>query len=152
MIVMEECLFCKFVKKEIETAICFENENIMAFMDINPAGKLSGHTLVIPKKHFTNITDCDDETLCELIKIIKMLVVAVKKVSGADGVNIVRNEGKAAGEFIFHLHFHIIPRKHGDGIRFDTNRRNAAPLELTETAKAINKELDSTNNPTKLTS
>jgi histidine triad (HIT) family protein len=137
----KNCLFCKFVKKEITTAICFENENILAFMDINPAGKLSGHTLVIPKQHFNSITDCDDKTLFELIKTIKLLVPAIKKVSGADGVNIVRNEGKAAGEFVFHLHFHIIPRKHGDGIRFDTDRRNAKPMELTKTAIAINKEI-----------
>ena len=136
---MDECLFCKFAKKELETAICFENEDILAFMDINPAGKLTGHTLVMPKKHVASITDCEDKILCELIKTIKLLVPAIKEVSGADAVNIIRNEGKAAGEFVPHLHFHILPRKHGDGIWFDTDRRKAKPMELTATAEAIRK-------------
>lgn len=130
-------MFCKFAKKEIETAVCFENNDVLAFMDINPAGKLSGHTLVISKKHYASISDCDDKTLFELMKAIKLLVPAIKQVAGADGVNIIRNEGKAAGELIPHIHFHIIPRKHGDGILFDTERRNAEPLELSETAQSI---------------
>jgi histidine triad (HIT) family protein len=134
---MDDCLFCKFINKEIDTACCFENEHVFAFLDNTPAGKLSGHTLVIPKKHFVSIEECDSETLCELIKVIKSLVPVITKVSGADAVNIVQNNGKAAGQFIMHLHFHIIPRKHGDGILFDTERRKALPLELTETSRTI---------------
>ena len=137
----KDCLFCKFVKKELPCKIVFENKKVMAFLDINPAGKLQGHTLIIPKKHFEQLEEIEEEYLVEIIKTAKKLAKAIKKASGAEGINLVQNNGKAAGQAIMHAHFHIVPRKHADGIRFNTNRRNIKPLELTQTAKAIKKHL-----------
>lgn len=133
----DDCLFCKIVKREIEPAVVYENAYVLAILDINPAGELSGHTVVIIKKHFPNVSAANEKDLCEAIKAVKKIIPALTKVSGADAVNIIENDGKAAGQLVPHAHFHIIPRKHGDGIRLDENRRQPKPLELTETAKAI---------------
>lgn len=137
----KECLFCKFIKKEIPCEIVYENEKVMAFLDINPAGELNGHTLVIPKKHFETLDDTDDEYLCEIAIVAKKLSKAIRKASGAEGLNLIQNNGKAAGQCIMHAHLHLIPRKHGDKIRIDEARRNTKPLELIETAKAIKENL-----------
>jgi histidine triad (HIT) family protein len=136
-----ECLFCKFTKKQIEPAIVYENEYIMAFLDINPAGTLPGHTIIIPKKHFENIYTTPNEYLHEMFTAAKNIAAAVKKTSGADGINIIQNNEKPAGQAIMHVHIHIIPRKHGDGIIINENRRQAKPMELTETAKTIKETL-----------
>ncbi|HPM85719.1 MAG: HIT family protein [Candidatus ainarchaeum sp.] len=137
----KECLFCKFVRKEIPCKIVFENSKVMAFLDINPAGKLSGHTLIIPKKHFAQLEEIEDSYLEEIIKTAKRLSKAIRKTSGAEGINLIQNNGKVAGQVIMHAHFHLIPRKHADGIRLNENRRNIKPLELTQTAKAIKENL-----------
>ncbi|MFA6268276.1 MAG: HIT domain-containing protein [archaeon] len=137
----EDCIFCKFAKHKIDTAIIFENKDVVAFLDNSPAGNLVGHTLVLPKKHYETIDKIPDKELGEVIKVIKILLPAITKISGADGINVIQNNGKAAGQAIPHAHFHIIPRKHGDGIYFDEKRRKSVPMELVETAKAIKEEL-----------
>jgi len=136
-----ECIFCKFAKKEIEIAAPYEDEHLFAMIDINPAGMLVGHTLVIPKKHYNTIEEIDDATLKAIILAIKKLVPAIQKISEAEGINIIQNNGKVAGQAIMHAHFHIIPRKHGDGIRFEENRRKIHPMEQLETAKRIKEAL-----------
>jgi len=135
------CLFCKFAKHEIPCEIVFENEKVMAFLDINPAGELDGHTLIIPKKHFKDLEDIEETYLIEIIKVIQKLSKAIMNATNADGLNLIQNNGKAAGQCIMHAHFHLIPRKHGDNIIIDENRRKTKPMELFETAKAIKKEL-----------
>ena len=137
----KDCLFCKFAKHEIPCEIIFENDKVMAFLDINPAGELSGHTLIIPKKHFKDLTDIEETYLTEIIKTTQKLAKAILKATNADGLNLIQNNGKAAGQFIMHAHFHLIPRKHADNIRIDEQRRKTKPMELIETAKAIKKEL-----------
>lgn len=137
----KDCLFCKFIKKEIPCEIVFENEKVMAFLDINPAGELNGHTLIIPKKHFPNLNETEDEYLSEIAKAAKKLSIAIQKASEADGLNLIQNNGKAAGQCIMHAHLHLIPRKHGDKIRIDEARRTVKPLELAGTAKSIKENL-----------
>ena len=136
-----DCIFCRFAKHEIEPAIVFENEHVIAFLDINPAGQLVGHTLVLPKQHYETIDTIPDTILGELIKVIKILVPAIREVSGAEGINVIQNNGKVAGQAIPHAHFHIIPRKQLDGIYFDEKRRKVAPMEQLETANAVKEAL-----------
>ena len=138
----KDCLFCKFASHKLDTAIVYETKKIIAFIDIQHAGKLVGHTLIMTKKHYPLIEDIDDKNLCELILAIKKIVPAIREVSGADGINLVQNNGKAAGQAINHAHFHIIPRKYGDGIYFDEKRRKLVPMEQLEAAKAIKEELE----------
>jgi histidine triad (HIT) family protein len=137
----ENCIFCKFVTGEIKPVIVMETESVLAALDINPAGTLCGHTLVMSKKHFENIHDCPDEELKKIIVAVKKISTAVKEASGAEGINVIQNNGKAAGQLINHVHFHVIPRARGDGIHFDENRRKPKPMELTEAAEAIKKAL-----------
>jgi histidine triad (HIT) family protein len=137
----KDCLFCKFAKHEIPCEIVFENDKVMALLDINPAGELNGHTLIIPKKHFKDLTDIEEPYLIEISKLAQKLTRAILKATNAEGLNLIQNNGKAAGQCIMHAHFHLIPRKHGDSIRIDEQRRKTKPLELIETAKAIKANL-----------
>ena len=108
----EECIFCKIVSREIPSKIIFENEKILAFLDIFPI--LKGHTIVIPKDHFKNIEDIDEEYLIDLFRAVKKLSILIHKRLNIEGYNILQNNFKAAGQEIEHFHIHIIPRKEND--------------------------------------
>jgi len=114
---MDNCVFCKIIKGEINSARLYEDENSIAILDIKPASKHGGHVLIIPKKHFELITDIPD-------KLLKEISIFVKKISGAllkfgEGLNIVQNNKKTAGQIIPHVHFHLIPRFKNDGIKIE---------------------------------
>lgn len=109
-----DCIFCKIAKGESPCYKIFENEYVLAFLDISK--DLEGHTLVIPKKHFTNVLDCDDKYLAEVIKAVKLISNHYLSI-GYDGVNVINASGKAAEQSVFHLHFHILPRKNNDGYK-----------------------------------
>jgi len=110
-----ECIFCKIVAGEIPSAKIYEDEDVVAFLDINPTTK--GHTLVVPKKHVATFLEADDEVIERLIKVSRDVGKAIVKAMNADGLNIGINNGKAAGQIIFHLHFHLIPRYANDGLK-----------------------------------
>ena len=105
---MDDCIFCKIARKEIPAEILYEDENTLAFLDIAPVSH--GHTLVIPKKHCLNIFDIDSKTLHAVIDTVHKIAPAVRDGVGAHGVHINSNHELAAGQEVFHLHFHIIPR------------------------------------------
>lgn len=109
-----DCIFCKIAKKEIPSEIIYEDKDSFAFLDIHPANEKGGHTLVIPKKHYEMITDIPNNELAVLIAAVKKVSEALMKF--AQGLNILQNNKKVAGQFINHAHFHIIPRYEGDGI------------------------------------
>ena len=107
------CIFCKIINGEIPSYKIYENDKVYAFLDI--AKDADGHTLVIPKKHVSDIMEADNETLAAVMEGIK--VIADHYVSlGYDGVNVMNASGEAAEQSVFHLHFHIIPRKKDDGL------------------------------------
>ena len=107
-----DCIFCEIASKDAEAEIIFENENFVAFLDINPVNY--GHTLVAPKKHFDNFLTIPAEELSELTKLTQYLSGAVKRALKADGFNIISNNGNSAGQSVFHFHYHIIPRYEND--------------------------------------
>ncbi|MFX0188066.1 MAG: HIT family protein [Candidatus Hodarchaeota archaeon] len=109
---LEDCIFCKIVKKEIPSKIVFENEKNLAFLDIFPINK--GHTVVIPKNHYKNIEDIPEDELTELFKVIKNIAILIHKQLKIDGYNILQNNFEAAGQIIMHFHVHIIPRNKTD--------------------------------------
>ncbi len=117
---METCIFCKIVKGELPSYKVYEDEKVLGFLDISPVNL--GHILLVSKKHFENIFDMDDETAGHLIKTAKKLGEALKK-TGADGVNITLNNGRAAGQIIFHSHVHIIPRFVQDNLLMWPNKK-----------------------------
>ncbi|PIR13634.1 HIT family protein [Candidatus Falkowbacteria bacterium CG11_big_fil_rev_8_21_14_0_20_39_10] len=109
------CIFCKIVAGEIPSHKIYEDENVLAFLDIAPVNP--GHILVITKNHYTNFEDTPEEELANLIKAIKKVGRAIKKGLGASGYNVTENNDPAAGQIIPHIHFHVIPRNKGDGLK-----------------------------------
>jgi len=110
----EDCIFCKIIRGEIPCAKIFENERVLAFLDINPFNE--GHALLIPKEHFSRLEDCPGSVMSALAQQIPTLVEAILKAVRAEGCNIVNNNGRCAGQLVDHVHFHIIPRRQGDGV------------------------------------
>ncbi|HEX5774666.1 MAG TPA: HIT family protein [Candidatus Paceibacterota bacterium] len=105
---MESTIFEKIVRREAPAEILYEDDETLAFLDITP--NTPGHTLVIPKKPFRNIFDIDDATLAAVMRTVRIMSPAVRDAVGAKGVHINSNHEPAAGQVVFHLHFHIIPR------------------------------------------
>jgi|LAHU01.1.fsa_nt_gb histidine triad (HIT) family protein len=111
--IVNNCIFCKIVKKEIPATIVYEDEHTLAFMDIGPIVK--GHVLVIPKTHYDPLTETPDEIVAQLHTVAKRVAQAQIDGLGADGVNIMQNNGAAAGQEVPHIHVHVIPRFADDG-------------------------------------
>lgn len=109
-----DCVFCKILNKEIPSYKIYEDEYVYAFLDI--AKDIDGHTLVIPKKHVTNILDCDNITLAKVTEVIRLISKHYVEDLGFDGVNVLNASGVAAEQSVMHLHFHILPRKKEDGL------------------------------------
>ncbi|TKJ21942.1 MAG: HIT family protein [Promethearchaeota archaeon Loki_b32] len=108
----KDCIFCKLTEREIPSQIIFENELDIAFLDIFPISE--GHTIVIPKKHYSNLEYIPDYELTELFKVVKKLAIMIHKKLKIDGYNILQNNFTAAGQVINHFHVHIIPRNFDD--------------------------------------
>ncbi|MDQ0320160.1 histidine triad (HIT) family protein [Pararhizobium capsulatum DSM 1112] len=104
-------IFAKILRGEIPSHRVYEDDNVFAFMDVMPQAE--GHTLVIPKTASRNILDADPATLATLIPVVQKVAVAAKKAFDADGVTIMQFNEAPAGQSVFHLHFHIVPRKDG---------------------------------------
>lgn len=112
---MEDCIFCKIVKGELPSYKVYEDEHTLAFLDISPVNH--GHTLVIPKKHHSNMEDINQEELNQVIATVKKIGQAVKEKLGAPSYNIGENNDKEAGQIIPHIHFHVIPRFGNDCLK-----------------------------------
>lgn len=107
------CLFCKIVRKEIPANIIYENDKILAFLDIRPVNP--GHTLVIPKEHYEHCLETPDGILAEIMRTVKKITPAILASVGAKAFNLGANCGRLAGQAVFHTHFHIMPRYSEDG-------------------------------------
>ena len=127
---MENCIFCKIVQKDIPGKIIYEDDVCLAFLDLSQT--TDGHTLVIPKKHYKNILEVNDEILTHLIVVTKKLANKIVKNLNANGVNILTNANEIAGQTVMHFHIHIIPRYNLDDkieINF-TDRSDDVNLDL----------------------
>ena len=112
---METCIFCKIARGEIPSSKVYEDENVLAFLDIAPIKK--GHTLVIPREHHEIITEVPDPLLKDVILAVKDVSRAVMKATGAGGISLSLSMHDVAGQTVPHAHFHIIPRHEGDGLK-----------------------------------
>ena len=112
---MNDCLFCKIIKREIPASIVYEDDAIIAFLDIKPVNP--GHVLVVPKEHSENMTKASDPALTALTLAVKKLAPAICRATGCDGWNLEVNNEPAAGQIVMHTHWHIIPRLMDDGLR-----------------------------------
>ncbi|MBI1866314.1 MAG: HIT family protein [Candidatus Staskawiczbacteria bacterium] len=109
-----DCIFCKIAKGELDSAKVYEDENIFAFLDIKPFAK--GHCLVIPKEHFENIFDIDENILQKVIVIAKKISEKIKNNLKADGIRLSQSNGETAGQEVMHFHLHLIPKYKDDGV------------------------------------
>lgn len=108
-------IFAKILRGEIPSTRVYEDEHVVAFMDVMPQGK--GHTLVVPKAPSRNLLDADTATLGPLMAAVQKVARAAKLAFGADGVTVIQFNEPAAGQSVFHLHFHVIPRFDGIALR-----------------------------------
>ena len=115
-----DCIFCKIVAGELPSLKVYEDTETLAFLDIHPVNP--GHTLVIPKAHHVNTFEAPEETWIKMTASVKKVAHAIKQGMGINDLNIVMNNGKFAGQVIFHAHIHIIPRHENDGHKLWTSK------------------------------
>ncbi len=118
---MEDCIFCKIVRGEAPSWKVWENDDVYAFLDIHPASRY--HTLVIPKQHFVNIFDVPEKELKEVIAVVRKIARLYEERLGIKNLQIISSNGREAQQDVFHLHYHIVPRRFGDGqnVRWTTH-------------------------------
>ncbi|MBS3903319.1 MAG: HIT family protein [Anaplasmataceae bacterium] len=133
---MSDCPFCKIIAKEIPAEIIYEDENSLAFLDINP--RTLGHTMVIPKVHATDLTELPADKVEPLFQTVKKLDLQIIKALSAAGLTIGINQGKVSGQVVPHLHIHLLPRFLDDGGGSIHSAVNRPPEEtVSETAARI---------------
>lgn len=110
----ENCIFCKLANGDIPTATLYEDDDFRVILDAGPASK--GHALILPKEHYKNLYELDDEIAAKALVLAKKMVTKLTDVLGCDGYNIVQNNGEVAGQTVFHFHIHLIPRYEGDEV------------------------------------
>lgn len=109
---MKDCLFCKIANGEIPSATLYEDEKFRVILDLGPATK--GHALILPKAHYENLYELPDTLAGDAMVLAKKVITEMKDILNCDGYNVVQNNGKAAGQTVFHFHMHLIPRRDGD--------------------------------------
>ena len=114
-----DCIFCKVVAGEIPAGIVFENESAVAFLDIGPLAE--GHLLVVPREHYTHVVDMPPAECGRLLATVPTLGRALLDVTGAQGFNVLLNNGRIAGQVVPHVHCHLIPRKPADDLGYRWN-------------------------------
>lgn len=136
---MNDCIFCKIILKEIPADFIYENDHIVAFLDIRPVAV--GHTLVVPRRHFRDVFDTPSEVLSEVATKIPKIARALLDATGSHAFNIGVNTGAEAGQIIFHNHWHLIPRYKNDGLHHWPHKENA-PEDLRALAEKVREELE----------
>jgi Diadenosine tetraphosphate (Ap4A) hydrolase and other HIT family hydrolases len=114
---MSDCIFCKIANGEIPSATIYEDEDFRVILDIFPASK--GHALIIPKQHARNLYEISEEQMGKAAVLAKRIGMKMKEVLNFDGLNIVQNNDLAAGQTVFHFHFHLIPRYDDDDVKIE---------------------------------
>jgi histidine triad (HIT) family protein len=135
----ETCIFCRVAQKQVPATLVYEDKKVLAFLDIKPLNE--GHTLVIPKAHYESIFDIPRDLVAYLHGITKQVAIAIKKATNADGISIIQQNGKAAGQDVFHLHVHVIPRYGGQKLPSYNEVSEADRAKLSQTAAKIRKHL-----------
>ena len=144
-----DCIFCKIIKKEIPSTVIYEDELVMAFMDVMPVNP--GHVLIVPKEHQQFISDVNPEAAARMFEVARKINSATRKSAAAknglqcDALNFLLSDGPEASQEVFHSHLHSIPRYKGDGVRFHYPNKTgvmAKAEELSAAAEQIKKNMD----------
>lgn len=134
-----DCIFCRIIAGEIPSVRVYENADVFAFLDINPIAV--GHTLLVPKIHCATLADMPESVGPAMMKALACVGKAVMSATGADGFNCLQNNFAAAGQMVFHSHWHIIPRHEGDGLTHWPHKSNIDQETMQRTAEAIQRAL-----------
>ena len=110
---MDNCIFCKLANGVFPTRTVYEDESFRVILDLGPATK--GHALILPKSHAANLYELPDDVAAKVLPLAKKIATQMKEKLGCDGLNLVQNNGEAAGQTVMHFHLHLIPRYEGDG-------------------------------------
>lgn len=114
-----DCIFCKIIDNQIPSNTVYEDDDVKAILDVAPANR--GHVIVLVKKHVESIFELDEATAAKLFPVVTRIAKAIQKTLQCDGVNILQNNGEAAGQTVHHLHVHIIPRFNNDTVTIHWN-------------------------------
>ena len=110
----QDCIFCKIIAGQIPCNKIYEDDSVLAFLDIGPVS--DGHVLLVPKEHFEKLDQCSDQVIAGMSSCLGKIAKAVVSAMDAEGYNVLCNNGRTAGQLVDHVHFHIIPRNAGDGV------------------------------------
>jgi histidine triad (HIT) family protein len=133
------CLFCRIVRGEIPSARVLETDHALAFLDINPVNR--GHVLLVPKAHHSTLSELPDDIAAETAKLVPRLVRAIRAATGADGLNLIVNNGEVAGQTVHHGHWHLIPRFEDDPVDWPWPHSHYSGDELNQMQFRIEREL-----------
>ncbi|SFB23205.1 histidine triad (HIT) family protein [Acetitomaculum ruminis DSM 5522] len=131
----DDCIFCKIAAGEIPSGTLYEDEDFRVILDRGPATK--GHALILPKNHFEDLYEIDEETLKKVAVLSKKMVEKMTKALKCDGFNVVQNNKEAAGQTVPHYHLHLIPRYKNDGAHILWNPGDITDEEIQELVKII---------------
>ncbi len=136
-----QCIFCKIIRGEVNAEILYENEYALSILDINPIHY--GHALIFPKQHSETFLTIEDQYLTGLVKATQVVSKAIVNAFQPDGFNIFSNNGKAAGQSVFHFHFHVTPRYNDDNIKFLLELKKYSQDEMKEYADRLRHHINS---------
>lgn len=132
---MDNCIFCKIIDGVIPSSTVYEDGDFKAIMDIAPAAR--GHVILLPKKHCENLFELEEELASKALVVAKKIAQAMKEELGFEGMNLLQNNGKVAGQTVFHFHIHLIPRNAGDQVKMTWSTGSYGEGEAAQLAKAI---------------
>ena len=133
----DDCIFCKLANGVFPTHTVYEDEDFRVILDASPANY--GHSLIIPKQHSDNLFSLDEETARKVLPLAAKIGSALTDTLKCDGINVVQNNGTAAGQTVFHFHFHLIPRYENDGQNLLWNPTSPSQEELAEIKDILTK-------------
>jgi histidine triad (HIT) family protein len=134
-----DCIFCKIIAGQLPALKIYENSHFLSFLDVGPLA--DGHILLIPKRHYTYLHEMELDDLASLSRAMPRLGQALLKATGADGYNVLQNNGQSAGQVVQHVHFHLIPRFPDDGLGYRWNSKKYSPGKDQEIQQKIISEL-----------
>lgn len=132
--VKDDCIFCKLANGEIPTNSIYEDDDFKVILDLSPASR--GHSIILPKTHADNLYELPEDYCSRIMGVAKKCATAMKNTLGCDGLNVLQNNGKAAGQTVFHLHVHLVPR-----YKDDTVQIKWAQNDLAEDGTALVEEI-----------
>lgn len=135
----DDCIFCKIANGEIPSTTLYEDDMFRVILDLGPAAK--GHGLILPKEHFDNLYELGDEYASKVMPLARKMAAAMTKALGADGFNLVQNNGEEAGQTVFHFHLHLIPRYKGGNEVIQWTPGEAGKEELEQIAVQVREQL-----------